>query len=351
MALLQPRSMSRRPQPFTVHASVRRPLPGLNGPSAVATAPSVFTTGEASRSGVHPARLKRSDLRSLGRSLWAATQADVAPLDLLHSLQQLHPTGVFSHTTAAVIWGMWLPRSVSGTSPVHIAKVRGHGGSARRTGVRGHRLSPHADVLVVGGLRVTSPAWTWVDLAQELGGLEDLVVAGDSLLQRETGAEWRRRGRPPRTVTVAGLEATVRRRPGVRGIVLARAALERLCPGADAPTESRLRHRLVEAGFPRPVVNPHKVLSSGRWVMLDLFWEDLLVCLEFDGDQHRIDNRQWQSDRVRARELDVDGIHVVRVTGEVFTREGWRRFVRDLDLLLRRQAERLGVPVTWRVAI
>lgn len=85
--------------------------------------------------------------------------------------------------------------------------------------------------------------------------------------------------------------------------------------------------------------------------MLDLFWEDLLVCLEFDGDQHRIDNRQWQSDRVRARELDVDGIHVVRVTGEVFTREGWRRFVRDLDLLLRRQAERLGVPVTWRVAI
>lgn len=73
---------------------------------------------------------------------------------------------------------------------------------------------------------------------------------------------------------------------------------------------------------------------------MDLAWEELRLCLEFDGDQHRTDRAQWQRDRARRRGLEADDWAVTWVAGEVFTRGGWPRFVGDLSRLIRRQAAR-----------
>lgn len=322
------------------------PLPPGAQPSGP---PSLFTTRMAKAAGLTQERLRSGDLVHVGRSLWRARGKEETFLERLRALQELHPTGVFSHATAARVWGMWLPDRLAEDERVHIAKYRAQGGHPTRSGVQGHRLDGRAPVRMLHGLRLTTPDWTWVDLARELSD-EDLVVAGDSLLVTRHGAEARRLGRlPDRAVSMGRLERTAATRRNVRGVVRARQALELLRAGHDSPAESRLRHRLHLTGFAEPAVNPAIDCSDGRRHRVDLCWEELRLVLEMDGDQHRTDKAQWQEDRARRRGLEADDWTVMWVAGEVFTRAGRRVFEADLARTMRRQAARLGVVLPPRL--
>ncbi|MGN2298671.1 DUF559 domain-containing protein [Micrococcus luteus KDCGSN] len=311
--------------------------------------PSLFTTRMAKAAGLTQERLRSGDLVDAGRALWSVRGVEAPFLERLRALQELHPTGVFSHATAALVWGMWLPDRLAQDERVHIAKHPGRGGHPSRRGVQGHRLDGRAPVRMLHGLRLTTPEWTWVDLARELSD-EDLVVAGDSLLITRHGAEARRLGRfPDRAVSLGRLERTAVTRKNVRGVVRARQVLELLREDHDSPAESRLRHRLHVAGFPAPAVNPAIPCGDGRRHRVDLCWEELRMVVELDGDQHRTDKSQWQQDRARRRSLEADDWDVMWVAGEVFTRAGWRAFEVDLSRTMRRQAARHGVVLPPRL--
>ncbi|MCJ2195330.1 hypothetical protein MUG60_11880 [Kaistella montana] len=304
--------------------------------------PAILTVPEGREAGLSRARLRAPDVVPVGHGLRMSRGVEASWTDYLRAIQSLNPSGVFSHATAARIWGMWIPGRLLEDPRVHLAKERGRGGRTSRSGLVMHQLQPDAPVIEYRGLRLTAPAWTWVDLAHHLS-VEDLVVAGDSLLPSPHGAEARRLGHvSARATTVDEMRRLAHARKNVRGIVRARAVLDLLRTGADSPPESRLRHRLHDAGFPEPQVNPPIRLSSGETVRVDLAWEELRLCLEFDGDQHRTDRAQWQRDRARRRGLEADDWAVTWVAGEVFTRGGWPRFVGDLSRLMRRQATRRG---------
>lgn len=323
-------------------------LPALPGEEPSGP-PSLFTTRMAAAAGLTQDRLRSGDLEHAGRSLRRRRGKETPFLEHLRALQELHPRGVFSHASAARVWGMWLPGRLEETGPVHIAKYRGLGGQPSRSGVQGHRLDERAPVRMLHGLRLTTPEWTWVDLARGLS-IEDLVVAGDSLLVTRHGAEARRLGRlPDRAVTFGRLERVAAARKNVRGVVRARQVLELLREGHDSPAESRLRHRLHLAGFPEPSVNPVVQCGDGPRHRVDLCWEALRMVLEFDGDQHRTDKAQWQQDRARRRRLEADDWDVMWVAGEVFTSAGWRAFEVDLARTMRRQAARHGVVLPVRL--
>lgn len=49
---------------------------------------------------------------------------------------------------------------------------------------------------------------------------------------------------------------------------------------------------------------------------LDLGWQERLVAVEYDGDQHRTDRRQYVKDIHRAETLERQGWIVVRVVAE-----------------------------------
>lgn len=312
-------------------------------PSPLTGQPSLFTVRSALEAGLSPDRLRASDLEPAGRSLRVIRGSEVLWHDRLRAVQELNPTGVFSHATAARLWSMWVPTRMTEDPLIHLAKVRGVGGRASREGIRPHQLEEAAEVVERDGLRLTSPAWTWVDLAKEVS-LEDLVVAGDSLLPSEHGAEARHLERlPDRALTVDALRRMAARRRNVRGVVKARAAVDLLRTGADSPAESRLRHRIVEAGFPEPEVNPTLRLRDGRLKRPDLCWRSLRLCLEFDGDQHRTDESQWQEDRARRRGLEAEEWAVMWVAGEALSRAGWPAFRRDLSATMHRRALRYGV--------
>jgi hypothetical protein len=80
--------------------------------------------------------------------------------------------------------------------------------------------------MVLDGVRLTSPARTWLDLAQ-LMSIDDTVAAGDSIVV-EHGDNHPRPREP--LATIDDLKAMVSARPGMRGVRKARLALH-LVPG------------------------------------------------------------------------------------------------------------------------
>jgi hypothetical protein len=159
------------------------------------------------------------------------------------------------------------------------------------------------EIGVLADMRVTTPARTALDLARRLP-LGVAVAAVDALTQATE-------------VKMADIELLVDRYSGRRGVRAARAALALVDGGAQSPKETWLRLLLMRAGFPRPQT---QIVVRNEWgwreAYLDMGWEDIKVAVEYDGDQHRSDRRQYVKDIRRLEMLDRYGWLVVRVVAE-----------------------------------
>ncbi len=104
------------------------------------------------------------------------------------------------------------------------------------------------------------------------------------------------------------------RYPGRRGIRGARKALTLVDGGAQSPKETWLRLLLIEAGLPAPQTQIKVVDEDGAVIAyLDMGWPELMVAVEYDGEQHRTDRRQYTWDVRRHELLEELGWIVVRV--------------------------------------
>ncbi len=102
--------------------------------------------------------------------------------------------------------------------------------------------------------------------------------------------------------------------PGAPGLRQLETVLELVDPGAESPRESYLRLLLIEAGLPRPRTQIPVLDADGLPVAyLDLGWEEHMVAVEYDGEHHRIDRRQYVKDIRRLEMLERMGWIVVRV--------------------------------------
>jgi Protein of unknown function (DUF559) len=114
-------------------------------------------------------------------------------------------------------------------------------------------------------------------------------------------------------VTYPALADVAAERSGGRGVRRLRHALPLLDGGADSPMESRLRLLLVRAGLPTPVSN-RDVIEDGAWLARpDLSYPEHRIAIEYEGDHHRTDRRQWKRDKGRRRLLEDHGWLVIEV--------------------------------------
>ncbi len=214
-------------------------------------------------------------------------------------LQAAPPGSVIAGMTAAMLHRLWLPPG--GCGPIEVvlridAPVpRRHAGS-RRVEVRGRRRSIHSDeVVLVDGLRVTSEARTWIDLAERLS-IADLIAAGDSVLRGHTSRE--------------DLDRVLRRAAHRRGVVRARTAFPLLDAASRSRPESHLRYALVSGGLPAPAVNKAIYSPAGEWLAEpDLHYLEARLAIEYNGALHS-DVTRMRRDITR----DIDVAH----------RGGWR---------------------------
>jgi hypothetical protein len=186
----------------------------------------------------------------------------------------------------------------------------------------GHQLSfKPGEVVMFDGVRLTSPARTWLDLAS-LVSIDELVAAGDSIVVEHS--ENFPLPRQP-LATIGDLKRIVSQHPGMRGVRKARLALDLIRVGADSAPETMMRLALVRAGLPEPVLNV--VLRNGFGhpvVWPDAAYPDHRIALQYDGAHHG-DSDQYRRDIKRQALTEGLGWREVRVhQGDL---EGVRPFV------------------------
>jgi hypothetical protein len=176
-----------------------------------------------------------------------------------------------------------------------------HDNHHRAAGIQIHRDVVAADEIeTIGGVVVTSPTRTALDLGCWYPKMT--AVAGIDALAGAT------------EIKAADVELLARRYSGRRGITRARRAIDLFDAGSQSPKESWLRVVLMEAGLPRPQtqIAVHDEFGSAV-AYLDMGWEDVRVAVEYDGEQHRTDRRQYAWDVRRLEMLERCGWIVVRV--------------------------------------
>lgn len=208
--------------------------------------------------------------------------------------QVLPPSAVFSHMTAAALLGA----PVTHVRPLEVSVPPGVARPQRRR-LRAHRrtLGPE-DVVVVGGLRLTSGAQTLLDLSDRLPP-DELVAVGDALFRGKHLDHDR-------------LDARLRRATGVRGVVLARRVAPMLSPLAASRPESLFRYWLVDSDLPNPDPQVPVLDRWGREVAhADLGYSRWRVALEYEGRQHA-DRAQLGRDLDRYSLMAAGGWLVLR---------------------------------------
>jgi hypothetical protein len=226
------------------------------------------------------------------------------PLELAEDYApRMRPEQYFSHATAGIAHAMWLPAAIQHRLEIHVAVPVGFR-QPRGKRVRGHLLVDRPGRPVVRqGLRVACPEEAWCQLATILG-LEDLIVAGESLLAK---------GRQHR-VPLRALQRAVEAGDRPRQALLNR-ALPELRAGVRSPKETELRRLLVAAGLPEPEINVDIFDDSGRWIAeSDLVYPRLKIAIEYEGELHFLDGAVQRKDVYRYDLLQALGWRVIRVT-------------------------------------
>ncbi|OBG21032.1 DUF559 domain-containing protein [Mycobacterium sp. 852002-51057_SCH5723018] len=197
---------------------------------------------------------------------------------------------------AALHGAKWIPDDV----PVEL----NHANTRPPRGVLTRRDAlADGETQVMGGRIVTTPERTAFDIGRR-GAVRSAVVRLDALA-RATGFK------------VDDVLRIAKHHPHAPGLRRLEAALDLVDPGSQSPRESYLRLLLIDAGLPRPQTQIPVLGADGIPVAyLDLGWEEQMVAVEYDGDHHRSDRRQYVKDIRRQEMLERMGWIVVRVVAE-----------------------------------
>lgn len=156
------------------------------------------------------------------------------------------------------------------------------------------------DICLIGGMRVTTPVRTAVDLACKFP--EDTAVAAIDALARAA------------RLKAADIALAAERHVGRKGIRRAQATIALVDPGSESPRETWLRLLVVRDGYPAPqtqypIFNEYGALIGEA----DMAWPELKIALEYEG-RHHTDPDQFRKDIARIDGMTDMGWIVIRVT-------------------------------------
>jgi very-short-patch-repair endonuclease len=237
-----------------------------------------------------------------------------------------HGNAVVCGLDAAALWGMLdVTQQPADAAPIEVLLV-GRSSKAR-PGIRIHRAEwlEARDVRRRHSIPVTSPARTLLDLAGHLDEL-DLEAA---LLVALRGNLVRR----------SQLEDVSDRNPYAKGIATLRGLLDQ--PESLHDTRSKYERKLLklleQAELRPPSTN---VLVAGK--LVDAYWPELKLVIEFDGWRDHGKRGQFEIDRLRDQHMLVTGHHVMRVTARQIDRTPYALIARAAATVARLQREHPG---------
>jgi hypothetical protein len=258
----------------------------------------VILGGEAVASGVVTRHELSRWYRNLFRGVYVRKGCDVSLRDrAIGAWLASRRKGVVSGVAASAMHGApWVDPDV----PIELAaaKCSAQEGLVPRT----ERVAGD-EITRIAGLPVTTRVRTAFDLGRHLDRPQALARL-DALM-------WNQR------FSIDEVLALVERYPRARGVRQLRELLPLIDGGSESPRESRIRLMLHDAGFPRPETQIPVLAGTTRPVaFLDMGWRDFMIAVEYDGDHHRKDRKQYVKDIARLRMLEAMGWIVIRVIAE-----------------------------------
>lgn len=242
-----------------------------------------FSLRAADKAAVPRKRTRARDVFTVSRGIRMPLGGQPKGAAAVRAYTDLDASSLLSHHSAARLLGIALPSWAQEDWRIHVARPA-TGSTPRRVNVVGHRMSLAPDeVATVDGVRVTSVARTWLDLASRLS-LDELIAAGDSIVCSH-GPEFPVRKEP--LAELESLQRMVARHRRARGILNAREALGLIRVGVDSPPETQMRLALVRAGLPEPELNV--VLRDGSGmpaVWPDACYPGYRISIQYDGGHH-----------------------------------------------------------------
>ncbi|GAA3900356.1 hypothetical protein GCM10022382_04190 [Microbacterium invictum] len=235
------------------------------------------------------------------------------------------PAWVFTHATAAVLWGLPMPlhllRLVLDGEPRAAIPPRGLDiatldarRAPRGSGMCGHQLkSTMVSVRSRHGLRVADPAGVWAQLAPLLT-IDELIAIGDAIVHIPRRRGMKRGTSRDALGTPAELAAALvaGRREGIGKL---REALPRIRVGSASPGETRIRLAVVRAGLPEPDLDVDVVAADGTPIgYTELAYPRWRLLVEYEGDHHRVSRAQWNRDIEKHAACAAEGLTVIRLT-------------------------------------
>lgn len=290
-----------------------------------------FTYREGLAAGATPSRMRAKDLSSPSRQIRVPQGKPQGLLDRVRPYTELSMGGTVSHVTAAQLHGMPLPWFDDEIRTVHLSRPAGSV-QPRRKHVTGHSMRlPAADITNIGGVPITTPARTFLDLATILD-LDELIAVADFLV-----CEHERPFEPRKFPIVAAkeLRSFIANKSHVPGLGKARAAVELMRVGVDSPRETRLRLILQRAGLPEFTTN--YAISGDPDVWPDLACKKYQTCAEYEGDIHKTSQKQlfdrnrdertaargWRQVKIYKADMDRGDAHVVAMVETALRHQGW----------------------------
>ncbi len=264
---------------------------------------------------------------------------------------------VFSHTTAARLWGLALPRRLEGETGLHVMRhsVRP---PIERLGCVSHRGLERRETAVINGIPVTSLADTWLDVIGAFHArifLEDAVMMGDAaveMIQRTrfldevhpgadpASSEW---WCDPHTRGIQTLRRRLAERRTFRGRRLAKESLRLVRPRVWSPMESYSRMVAVRAELPEPALNESVHFPDGGGLIGygDLVWgkrkpSRSRVVAEYQGREVHTEAESSRADDSSRCTLmrDAGWIVIELYSKDITTVTGRGKFVHRLRRLL-----------------
>jgi hypothetical protein len=287
-----------------------------------------FNRQDALGWGIRPRELRTARERglvvALFRGAYVRSDIELTPMVRARAVALVVGKGsVIRDRTAAWVWGVDVFEYAEhdGLPHVEVCELRG-ANAARRLGVAGatRDLVP-ADWVEIGGVRVTTPRRTALDLGcflrrrSALAAMDALAKAGN--------------------FTAADLQRELHRYFRRRGVVQLRELVPLVDPRAESMAESWVRLVILDAGLPTPVANFWVVVDGVQLFRLDLAYPRARVCVEYDGEEFHSSDEQKADDEERRAWLRAHGWIVIVLTKESFTDEAIWQWIAELRAALR----------------
>ena len=283
-----------------------------------------FTTAQSVAAGVPDHVLRQSlatgEVRRVLRGVYVLGALPDTPLLRARAARLvISRHSVLCDRTAAWIHGceVFEYRELDLVPPLESFVLRGKDPTDRPECAGGTRDLQPVDWIEIGGVRVTTPLRTAVDLACKLPRRQ-AVAAIDALMRLHgfTVEEM-----------VDLLRARFRRR---RGVCQAREIVPIADPRAESQAESWVRVTMHDRGLPPPVLQ-HWVLVDGvPTYRLDLAYPHARVAVEYNGEEFHTSPEDREADRVRLEWLRAHGWIVIVLTKDDFTPEAIDRWIGEI---------------------